>query len=44
MQVLISYYNATQDPRIIPAMQKALRHIYANCKPIPDKDGRLPNA
>jgi hypothetical protein len=44
MRVLASYYNATQDPRIIPAMQRGLRHIYANCKPIPDKDGHLPDA
>jgi len=44
MRALASYYNATQDPRIIPALQKALRHIYANCKPLPDKDGHLPDA
>lgn len=44
MRVLASYYNATQDPRIIPAMQRGLRHIYANCKPIPDQDGHLPDA
>ena len=30
---LMSYSSATKDPRIIPAMQKAFRHIYANCKP-----------
>jgi hypothetical protein len=44
LRALVSYYNATQDPRIVPAVQKALQHIYANCKPIPDKDGRLPSA
>ena len=41
---LISYYEATQDPRIIPALQKGLLHIYANCKPVPDKDGKMPDA
>jgi len=44
MRVLVSYYNATGDARIIPAMQRALRHIYANCKPLPDQQGHLPSA
>ena len=44
LRVLMSYYSATEDSRIIPAMQKALWHIYANCKPIPDNDGHLPDA
>lgn len=44
MRVLISYYNATADPRVIPAMQKALRHISTHCPPMLDKDGRLPSA
>ena len=42
--VLISYYSATEDLRIVPAMQKAFRHIYDNCKPLPDEQGRLPLA
>ena len=33
---LMSYYSATKDPRIINAMQKALRHIYANYEPSTD--------
>lgn len=44
MYGLMSYFRATKDPRIIPAMQKALQNIYANCKPVPDQDGRLPDA
>lgn len=44
MRALISYYNATGDSRIIPALQRALRHIYADCKPIPDQQGHLPPA
>jgi hypothetical protein len=44
MRVLISYYNASEDPRVIPAMQKALHHMYAHCPPLLDKDGRLPPA
>ena len=36
---LMSYYSATKDQRIIPAMQKAFRHILANCKPLSGKDG-----
>jgi len=31
---LMSHHSATQDPRIVPAMQKAFRHIYDNCKPL----------
>jgi len=38
---LMSYYSATKDPRIIPAMQKAFVHIYENCKPWPVKKGHL---
>jgi len=41
---LMSYYSATKDARIIPAMHKAFRHIYANCRPVRDKQGRLPLA
>jgi hypothetical protein len=43
-QALISYYSATGDGRIIPALQKAFRHIYINCKPVPDSAGLLPVA
>ena len=38
---LMSYYSATKDQRIIPAMQKAFKHILRNCKPFSGKD-RLP--
>ena len=38
---LMSYYSATKDPRIIRAMQKGLKHIYENCKPLPVKKGQL---
>ncbi len=31
---LMSYYSATEDPRVIPAMQKAFRHIDANAQPL----------
>jgi len=41
---LMSYYSATEDARVVPAMQNAFRHIYANCKPVPDEQGRLPLA
>jgi hypothetical protein len=36
---MLSYYSATNDQRIIPALQKAYRHIYENCKPVPDTSG-----
>ena len=39
---LMSYYSATNDPRIIPAMQKAFRHIYENCLPFSGKGQELP--
>ena len=41
---LLSYQSATGDQRIIPALQKAFKHIYVNCKPIPDSTGYLPLA
>ncbi len=43
-QALMSYYSATGDERIISALQKAFRHIYQNCKPVPDSTGLLPLA
>ena len=43
-QALLSYYSATGDERIIPALQKAFRNIYANCNPVPDSAGILPVA
>ena len=43
-QALLSYHCATEDARIIPALHKAFKHIYANCKPLYDKEGRLPAA
>ena len=39
---LISYYSATEDPRIIPAMQKAFRHMYANCRPLSGEEQPFP--
>ena len=41
---LMSYQSATGDERIIPALQKAFKHIYKNCKPLPDSAGLLPLA
>jgi len=41
---LKSYHSATHDERIIPALQKAFRHIFQNCKPVPDSSGKLPLA
>ena len=41
---MLSYYSATNDPRILPALQKAYRHICLNCKPVPGADGLLPLA
>lgn len=41
---LMSYQSATGDERIIPALQKAFKHIYKNCKPVPDSAGLLPLA
>lgn len=41
---LMSYQSATGDERIIPALQKGFKHIYKNCKPIPDSAGLLPLA
>ena len=41
---MLSYHSATNDPRILPALQKAYRHIYLNCKPVPGTDGLLPLA
>ena len=38
----MSYYSATKDQRIIPAMLKAFKHIYENCKPLSGKDQQLP--
>ncbi len=43
-QALLSYQEATSDPRIIPALQKAFHHIYLNCRPEPGTDGLLPLA
>jgi len=43
-QALMSYYSATNDARILPALQKAYRHIYEHCKPVPDTKGKLPIA
>jgi hypothetical protein len=43
-QALLSYYSATGDKRIIPALQKAFHHIFENCKPVPDAAGKLPIA
>jgi uncharacterized protein len=37
LKALISYQRATNDPRIVPAMQRALRHIKRNCPPVIDK-------
>lgn len=31
---LMSYHSATRDERIVPAMQRAFKHIYKNCKPL----------
>jgi hypothetical protein len=41
---LMSYQSATGDPRIIPSMHKGFRHIYTHCRPVRDKQGRLPLA
>ena len=41
---LLSYYSATGDARIIPALKKAYKHIYSHCKPLPDANGVLPIA
>ncbi len=41
---LMSYHSAIRDPRIVPSMQRAVHHIYANCKPLPDEQGELPVA
>lgn len=38
---LMSYDSATKDPRIIRAMQRGLKHIYENCKPLPAQKGQL---
>ena len=35
-KALISYHRATSDPRIVPAMQRAPRHIKKNCPPVVD--------
>jgi hypothetical protein len=43
-QALLSYYSATGDERIISSLQKAFRHVYSNCKPLPDSSGSLPVA
>lgn len=40
----VVYQEATNDPLIIPALQKAFRHINLNCKPVPGTDGLLPVA
>jgi len=31
---LMAYHSATNDPRIVPAMQRGFRHIYENCRPL----------
>ncbi len=43
-QALMSYYSATNDKRILTALQRAFHHIYENCKPVPDEKGNLPKA
>ena len=43
-QALMSYYSATNDKRVITALQKAYRHIFEHCKPVPDANGKLPIA
>ena len=43
-QALLSYQEATNDPRILPALQKAYHHIYLNCRPVPGADSLLPLA
>jgi hypothetical protein len=37
LKALTSYQRATGDPRIVPAMRRALRHIKNNCPPVVDK-------
>jgi hypothetical protein len=37
LKALTSYQRATGDPRIVPAMQRALRHIKNNCPPVAEK-------
>lgn len=37
---LMSYYSATKDPRIIPAMQRGFKHILKHSKPL--EDGKRP--
>ena len=39
---LMSYYSATEDPRIIQAMQKGFKHILENCKPLSGDEDSLP--
>jgi hypothetical protein len=43
-QALLSYQEATKDPRILPALQKAYHHIYLNCRPVQGADSLLPFA
>jgi hypothetical protein len=43
-QALLSYHSATNDPRILPALQKAYRNIYLKCKPLQGPDSLLPVA
>ncbi|MGC8643081.1 MAG: beta-L-arabinofuranosidase domain-containing protein, partial [Isosphaeraceae bacterium] len=35
-KALVSYQRATNDPRIVPALQRALRHIKRHCPPVLD--------
>lgn len=41
---LMSYHSATADSRIIGALHRAFKHIYANCRPVYDQQGLLPVA